>query len=121
MKYVLCIWVILLIIISITWLPKYTEQRSARSMLNIAKSQMPAIPVYIFGHQEFSASYYSNGNNNLIESPAELENLINNNKNKVKQSILIILNKDYANELQQKKYGRIIYMYNNLALFLTKI
>jgi len=59
-------------VIGVTWLPRYLDTRSARTLLSVAEAVTPRREVFVAGVYPFSASFYSHGTVHRVEDARSL-------------------------------------------------
>jgi len=114
MQVLIAAWLILATVASLIWIPQQTEARSARKLIQEAQSQHPNLPLYAYSSDEFSISYYTNGNIHLVDDYATVVTLLQ------QPDTLLITSAKLAPQLVANGHAVIISNNSSHALLMTK-
>jgi len=114
MQALIAAWLILATVASLVWIPQQAENRSARKLIQQAQSQYANLPLYAYSSDEFSVSYYSKGNVNVVNDYDAVLTLMK------QPDKLLITSKKLAPQLVAKEQATIIGSNNYHALLMTK-
>lgn len=114
MQLMIALWMCLLILLVFVWLPRQSEQKSARLLVHEASSHYPHLPLYSFEGHTFSASYYTQGQVRFIQDQTMLQDVLHVPNN------LIMLSTMRAKAIELSGQGRVLSTNANRALVITK-
>ena len=114
MQILIAAWLILMLVASFTWMPKMAEARSAHKLVTEAQLKYPSLPLYSYGSQEFSVSYYTQGQVIVLENAEMLTKALN------MPNHLIILSTKHAKQIALAGQGSVLSVNAAHALLITK-
>jgi 4-amino-4-deoxy-L-arabinose transferase-like glycosyltransferase len=102
MQVLIGVWLVLMVIGALAWLPHMTEKNSARKLVNIVHAQYAQLPLYSYGKHQFSISYYTHGKVRMLDTKTQFEQLL------AEPNKLIIINTRLAKQLVEKGQAKIL-------------
>ncbi|NOS94885.1 MAG: phospholipid carrier-dependent glycosyltransferase [Methylotenera sp.] len=107
-------WILLLVIVTLVWLPQLAEEKSARKLVREATLKYPKSTLYSYFSHKFSVSYYTQGQVRMIESQQMLNDLLAVPNN------LVIISTELAKETERNGQGTILEINASSALLITQ-